>query len=187
MYARAVEQADARLRDLRHEERGEFGVAAAALTSAVVATELAPSLAAPLFVGGLVIGGMAVRSIWRRWDLLDRLAGERDAHAIAEVRAFASREATMDRRHSFAALIRGRLGDATTTDDARVLAAADDLQALARELDDDKLSLDPASAVACMRLLSDVSRSPLLNRALPTEDLRSRIRQIRCGFQPVNL
>ena len=93
----------------------------------------------------------------------------------------------MDRRHSFAALIRGRLGDATTTDDARVLAAADDLQALARELDDDKLSLDPASAVACMRLLSDVSRSPLLIRALPTEDLRARIRQIRCGFQPVNL
>lgn len=187
MFARAVEQADARLRELRHEERGEFGVAAAALAAAVVATELAPSLAAPLFVGGVVVGAMGVRAIWRRWDLLDRLAGERDAHAIAEVRAFASREATMDRRHSFAALVRGRLGDATVTDDARVLAAADDLQALAHDLDDDRLLLDPASAVACMRLLSDVSRSPLLNRALPAEDLRSRVRQIRCGFRPRDL
>jgi len=187
VYARAVEQADARLQDLRHEERGELGVAAAALAAAIVATELAPSLAVPLFVGGVVVGAMGARAIWRRWDLLERLAGERDAHAIAEVRAFASREATMDRRHSFAALLRGRLGDSAATGDTRVLAAADELQALARELDDDELSLDPASAVACMRLLSDVSRSPLLNRTLPTEDLRSRVRQIRCGFRPVDL
>jgi hypothetical protein len=184
VYARAVDQADERLRDLRHEERGELGLAAAALAASVVAAELLPALAAPLFIAGLVVGALGARAMWRRWDLLDRLAGEHDAHVIAEVRAFASREATMDRRQSFAALIRASLRAATLTGDARVLAVADELHALALELENGGFALDPAAAVACMRLLSDVSRSPLLNRQLPVEDLRSHVLRIRCGFQP---
>ena len=186
MYARAVDQADARLRDLRHEEREEFGLAAAVLAASVVATEVAPALALPLFVGGLVVGALGARALWRRWDLLERLSGESDAHVIAEVLAFAAREATMERRGSFAALIRGRLAEARLGADLRVLAVADELDALALELDDGELVLEPASAVACMRLLSDLPRSPLLNRELPTEDLRSRVRQIRSGFAPAS-
>ena len=127
---------------------------------------------------------LGVRALWRRWDLLERLSGERDAYVISEVRAFASREATMERRQSFAALIRGWLRAATHANDARLLAVADELDALASELEDDDLTLEPASAVLCTRLLSDFSGSPLLNRALPSEDLRSRIRQIRSGFTP---
>jgi hypothetical protein len=184
VYARAVDQADARLRDLRYEERGDLGLAAAALAASVAATEGLPALAAPLFIGGLVVGALGVRAMWRRWDLLERLSGERDAHVISEVRAFASREATMDRRHSFAALIRASLRGAALAMDARVLAVADDLERLAGDLEDDELALDPASAVACMRLLSDFPRSPLLNNELPTEDLRSRVLQIRSGFRP---
>jgi hypothetical protein len=178
VYARAVDQADARLRELRQEERGELGVAGAALTASVVATQLIPALAAPLFVGGLVVGLRGTRAMWLRWDLLERLSRERDAHVISEVRAFATREATMERRHSFAALVRGRLA----AEDPRLLAVADELGALASELEDDHLALDPVAAVACTRLLSEVSESPLLNPALPTEDLRSRVRQIRAGF-----
>ena len=184
MYARAVDEADARLRDLRHEERGELCLAGAALAAAVVATEIYPALAMPLFLGGLFVGALGARTMWRRWDLLDRLAGERDAHIIAEVLAFASREATTDRRRSFAVLIRGRLSDATRSGEARVLEVADELDALAVELEDGDLALDPASAVACMHLLSDFPYSPFLNRELATEDLRSRVRQIRSGFRP---
>lgn len=182
MYARAVDQADERLRELRLEERGELAVAASALAGSVVATEVIPALAAPLFVGGLVVGILGARAMWRRWDLLERLSGERDAHVISEVRAFASREATMERRRSFAALVRSGVQEARLASDARVLAVAEELDALASELEDGELALDPASAVACMRLLSDVPGSPLLNRALPIEDLRSRVLQIRCGF-----
>jgi hypothetical protein len=182
VYARAVDHADTRLRELRQEGRGELGVAAAALAASVAATELLPALAVPLFIGGLVVGLLGVRAMWRRWDLLERLSGESDAHVISDVRAFASREATMERRHSFAALIRGRLGNARLVGDARLLAVADDLEALASELEDGDLVLEPASAVTCMRLLSDVAQSPLLNHALPAEDLRSRVRQIRAGF-----
>ena len=184
MYARAVDQADVRLRELRQEERGQLALAATALASAVAATEVRPALAAPLLVGGLVVGVLGVRAMWRRWDLLERLSGERDAHLISEVRAFASREATMERRRSFAALIRGTLRAPRLDVDARVLPVADELEALASELEDADLAFEPASAVLCMRLLSDISRSPLLNQALPPEDLRSRVRQIRSGFKP---
>jgi hypothetical protein len=187
MYARAVDQADARLRELRHDERAELGLAAVALAASIVATEVLPALAAPLFLGGLAIGMLGARAMWRRWDLLERLSGERDAYVISEVLAFASREATMERRHSFAALIRGRLRDARLAADTRVLGVADELDALASELEDGDLALDPASAVACLRLLSDFPQSPLLNQALPSEDLRSRIRQIRSGFMPRGL
>ena len=64
------------------------------------------------------------------------------------------------------------------------MLAAEELEALARELEDDELALDRAFAVACMRLLSDVSASPHFNPALPPERLRSRVRQIRSGFEP---
>jgi hypothetical protein len=33
-----------------------------------------------------------------------------------------------------------------------------------------------------MRMLSDLEESPLLNRARPPEELRSRVRHIRSGF-----
>ncbi len=63
------------------------------------------------------------------------------------------------------------------------MAAAKELEALARDLDDRGLALDPAAAVACMRLLTGIEGSPLLDPALPPEDLRSRIYQIRSGFK----
>ena len=65
--------------------------------------------ALPLFVGGVVTGVRGMRALWRRWDLLEWLAGERDAYAIPEVMAHAAREATVDRRHMYAALVRGEL------------------------------------------------------------------------------
>ena len=89
----------------------------------------------------------------------------------------------MERRQRHAALLRDRLERPGLLYEARILAAAEELEALASELDDEELELDPACAVACMRLLSDVVTSPLLNSALPPQDLRSRVVQIRSGFK----
>ena len=182
MYERAVDEAATRLRELRHEEWQDLGLAALALGLAVVVAEVRPALALPLFVGGLVVGALGVRALWRRWDLLDRLAGERDAYVISDVLAYASRETTMDHRRSFAALIRSTVRQPGPAFQARVDAAAEELEALASELEDEELALDPACAVACRRLLSDLVVSPLLNPVLPPEDLRSRVLQIRLGF-----
>lgn len=187
MYARAVDQADARLRELRQEERGELALAAAALAASLISTEVSPELTAPLFIGGLAVGLLGLRTLWLRWDLLERLSGERDAHVISEVRALAVREATMERRECFAALIRIRIREAELHSDARLLVVAGELEALASELEDPELTFDASAGVACARLLSDVARSPLLNQTLPAEDLRSRVCQIRSGLRRLDL
>ena len=183
MYARAVDDAGERLRELRHEEWEKLGLAALALGLAVTATRVRPSLALPLLFGGFVVGALGVRALWRRWDLVDRLAGERDAYVIPEVLRYASREATMDRRSAMATVIRGWLEEPVPSLETRVRPAAAELEALVSGLTDGSLELDPACAVACQRLLSDVDESPLLNAA-PPEELRSRVRQIRAGFRP---
>ena len=183
MYARKVDEASEQLRELRNEEWGSLGLGALALGLAVAAAEVRPVLAVPLFLGGLFVGGLGMRAVLRRSELVERLAGERDAYAIPEVLAWASREATMERRQRYAAVLRDTLERPGLVYEARVLAAAEELEALSFELDDEELELDPACAVACMRLLSDVVTSPLLNSALPPQDLRSRVIQIRTGFK----
>jgi hypothetical protein len=187
MYARAVEDAAARLRELRFEEWGDFLLGALALGLAATAAELRPAWALPLLISGFAGWALGMRALWRRWDLVDRLAGERDAYTITEVLAYAARETAMDRRQTFAALIRGIAREPGPALEGRVRAAAEDLEALISELEDDELALDPASAIACRRLLSDLAASPLLNPARPAEDLRSRVLQIRSGFSPRRL
>ena len=186
MYARAVDEASERLQELYRQQWDDFGLAAVALGLAVAATRFRPSLALPLFFGGLGVGLLGARALIRRWNLLEHLAGERDAYAIAEVYELASREATFDRRHTLATLIRSRLMQPPPVFEARIRAAAQDLDALASELDDRDLELEPACAVACARLLGDLEESPLLNPTRPPEELRSRVRQIRAGFRPTS-
>ena len=50
------------------------------------------------------------------------------------------------------------------------------------DLEDDDLDLAPASAIACVRLISELEQTPLLNPGPPPDELRSRVRQIRSGF-----
>ena len=46
------------------------------------------------------------------------------------------------------------------------------------------LVLDPTCAVACRRLLTDRSVSPLFDETVPREDIHSWIVRIRDGFSP---
>lgn len=178
MYARAVDDAASRLHELRHDEREGLGLGALALALALCASQLRPAFAVPLFLGGLVVGGRGLVAGVRRWDLVDRLAGERDAYVIAEVRAHAAREASMARRRACSATIR-----ALTAPDRSVARCPERLGsalgALAAELDDPGLELDPACAVACARLLDD--EESLLRGGASS---RARIERIRAGFTP---
>ena len=181
MIARAVEDADRRLRDLRREEWEDGALAAVAMALAIAASAFRPTFAFPLFIGGMFVAGRAVVAGWRRWDLLDRLVVERDAYALSEVRGLAEQEARVVNRRRLSRAIRSGL---ELADNPRSVANADQLLSLADELVDPLLELDPACAVACSRLLTDYVGSPLLNSALPAEDVRSRLVQIRSGFHP---
>lgn len=187
MYARAVDDAGTRLKALRREEREDVALAGVTLGLAIAAAERAPSLALPLLIGGMALGALGVRALWRHWDLVDRLAGEPDAYAIAEVLAYAARETTMQKRQRFAALIRHHLEPMSAERPNRVGDAAEELAALADELEDEALELSPASAVACSRLLAEPTESPLLNPALPRDGLRSSVRRIRSGLRPADI
>lgn len=179
MVARAVEDAGRRLQDLQREEWEDGALAAVALTLAIAASAVHSEFALPIFVGGMFVAGRAVLAIWRRWDLLDRLIVERDAYALAEVRARAEQEAGMVSRRRLSRAIRSRI---ELQENPRAVTNADQLVALAEELADPRLDLDPACAVACRRLLTDDVSSPLINSDLPAVDVRSQLFQIRSGF-----
>jgi hypothetical protein len=179
MYARAVDEARSRLLQLHREEQQQIAVAALALTAALVTTALYEPLVVPLFAGGLAIGMLGVRALWRHWDLVDRLADDRDAYGIPEVRAYAAREARMDRRLLHAAQLRAWAREPTS---AHLADVADELDRLACALEDRERELDPASAIACRRLVSDAAVSPLLDAARPTGELHAAIERILDGF-----
>jgi hypothetical protein len=183
MYARRLMM---RLNALARLDKGAATLLLAALAVVLaltaIVTQVPTQLDLPLFVGGLGVGVLGVRAIFQRWDLIERLAMEPGAYVIPEVLDYASREATMERRQTFAALLRRELRPPYRGADTRVTAMSDELEALARDLEDPAASLDPVAAVRCMRMLSDPIASPLFNPALPPDDLRSHIRLIRTGF-----
>lgn len=86
-----VEAARERLVDLRRDELQQLGVGAGAILASLGLTVAYQPLVAPLFVGGIAVWLLAIRSLWRHWDLVDRLADDPDATVIPEVAAYAER------------------------------------------------------------------------------------------------
>ena len=185
MYARAVDDAGARLRELRHEEWEKLGLAA-----------LDPRAGRHRNAGSTFCRAAAHARRFRRRgsgrsSSLASVGSRRPTRrGTRRVRDPRSPEVRVAGGHDGEALrhgrrIRGWLGEPDGGSlEARIRPAAAELEALASELTDGGLELDPACAVACRRLLSDLGESPLLNAARPPEELRSRVRQIRAGFRP---
>ena len=91
----------------------------------------------------------------------------------------------MESRRSLAQAARARLIPVPgCTRSPRVSAAAEELESLACELEDETLSLDLDCAARCHQLLNNYGESPLLNHLLPEQDVRTWIRRIRSGFEP---
>jgi hypothetical protein len=182
VYARAVDQAQARLLELHDEQLQDLGLGAAGLAASLGASGIYPPFAIPLLVGSVAMGVLGSRAMWRRWDLVDRLADERGAYAIPEVREYAARDARFARRTYYATVIRTWARETTGGWGSDVRS---DLEELASDLENAALDLDPASALACRRLATDPSASPLFAEGRDPEGVRLRIARIRAGFRPV--
>ena len=183
MVTRDVERAANQLRAFRVGAWEHFTLAAIALALALVASRFLPEFALPLLVGGIASLAFGVRDEIRRWDLIDRVVLDRDACQIPVVRDRALRAATMKSRHAMATSIRILLKQSHRATADRLGELAEELEALARCLDDADLTLDPVAAVACERLLTDVEGSPLLDPAASVEDARARIASVTAGFR----
>ena len=185
MTVQTLKESEHRLRELRQDEWADLVLAALAMGLALAASFVHPPLALPLFVGALASSVLAGRAFFRRSELFDRLLLDRDAYAIPEVRRRAEELASPENRRALAHALRSRLTPAPgCSTSPRVALVADELRALAGELDDETLSLDPACAVRCHQLLNNYAESPLLNYLLPEQDVQVWLRRIRCGFEP---
>lgn len=185
MYARDVERAQASLKQLRSTEWEDLALAALAFAGSLVATQVFPQFALPLFVGAVVVGALGVRAVIREWDLVDSLVEDPEAYVIPRILESASRETTRGRREEMAARIRGAVPELGSPTDIRLRAVATELMSLARELEDDELELDPAAAVACSRLMYERDGpGPLFDGMTSAEELRARIQHVRAGFAP---
>ena len=184
MTARRIKEAENRLRDLRREEWSDLALAGLVWGLALGASVVHSPFAGPLFAGALAVAFLAARAFFRRWNLFDGLLLDRDAYSIPEVRGRAEHIASMESRRTLAASVRSRLKPAPGFSlPTRVAAVAEELAALADELENEDLALDPQCAVRCLVLLTDCTDSPLLNELLPAQDVQVRIRQIRAGFE----
>jgi hypothetical protein len=184
MVSRDVERAADRLRAFQVGALEHFTLAAIALGLALVASRFLPAFALPLLVGGIASLALGVRDEIRRWDLIDRVVLDRDACQIPVVLDRARRAATMKNRRALSSSIRILLAQSDRITARQVDELSEELETLARRLDDPELTLDPVAAITCERLLTDVGESPLLDPSASVEDARARIRSVLAGFRP---
>ena len=178
MDARSVERAELQLHELKLQGLSDFGLAAVALGAAVVGSRFLPPLAMPLLVGGLGVGFLGVRALVRHYLLVEDLAVDPDAYLIPEVRRAAQRTASFEHRRQIAGSLRHAL--AASWECPCVESNRDLLGEIAAALEDDRLTLAPASAVALDRLLT--GEHTLYSPGLPADELRSRLRRVLDAF-----
>lgn len=147
----------------------------------LVSTQLAIALAA----GAVVEVVVALALLDARRELIARLALNPAAYVLREVHRYGTRVAAPARRTRLAAWLFEVASEATLPGTLhlrdRVTLVATELEALAHELGS-AISVQPATVVACERLLTRPAESPLYNPRLPADDLRLALRRIRADL-----
>jgi hypothetical protein len=181
--AREVELTSARLDDLGRRVREKGALGFGALGIALAASWLAPSVAVPLLVGGLVLVTMALADTVRRADVIASLAADPDAQSIPAVRRRAALLARPAARKELAATI--RLSLEAPSPSPAVAFCRPELEELAAKLDAPDWEPDPPTAAGCRALLVDGFESPLTNPLVEPALTRSRLRRLLTGFRQV--
>ena len=181
MDARSIEEAGRELGLRRWEECAD---AALAIVAGALALLFGSRAALALAIAAFALALVAAA---RRYLLVERLALDRDAYVIGAVRRYGCRLTSRRTRErlsrSLRSLVVERWRGGFCIVPGRVAAFAAELEQLARELADAECEVEPVSAARCLRLLSDGGESPLLNPAVPVEDLRAALLRIEGGIR----
>lgn len=161
-----------------------LGLAAAALAgpltlvSSPAAIALGAGAAAELLVAGAAELG--------RRESISRLALDADAYVLPEVMRYGTHVARLQERQRLARWLQELVHDARLPGvfflRERVVHHARELEAVASALASPAATVHPASAVACLRLLTRAPHSPLYNDRLPADELALALRSIRSGI-----
>jgi hypothetical protein len=186
MTARQLEFARTHLKHRQARAREYVAVAVACAVLAPAATPFALPLGLALMIGAAAAVCGALINARARRNEIARLALDPSTYALAEVRGYGHRLVEPAEREKLAAWLRELVRDESTPGamflSERVSEHARQLELLARELTSPGLEIHPASAAACLHMLTDAAESPLYNPALPSHELGLMIERIRRGM-----
>jgi hypothetical protein len=188
-----LQEAERKLQALRAQARDlAFALALAAVGTAVaIAAE--PRLALVLAAATVATCVLAVRSIWRRHELLVMLLPLRDAYSIEAVRNEALRFATFGRRRRLGGWLRKIVAVADGQQvppssnvrvlDERVRPRRERVLRIADALEDEARDIHPASVALLHQMLTRPGVSPLYNPGLNEDLLDLALHRVEAGVE----
>ena len=186
MNARELELAATELQRKRRFAREAAVLAILTGMAALVVLSSSLRLAGALAIGAGLELLFAAGALHSRRERISRLALDSTAYHLPEVDRYGSRLVRPNERERLAAWIREVVAEAHLPGSLylpdRVARFARELEALARDLASSAARVQPASVVACRRLLTHAPESPLYNPRLSAEELASALRRIRGGI-----
>lgn len=176
--------------ELRRRSRRVAECAALTLSAAVAAIfalAFSPHVAIALGSGALLEALLLVDMEYRRRDLISRLALEDAAYVLPEVARYGLRSTQSQELNRLSAWFSALPAEARLPGNIyvqdRVESVARELEAIASDLRAPDVVVDPISAVACRRLLTQAVESPLYNARVPPDELRAALERIRRGIR----
>jgi hypothetical protein len=186
MNARDIDTASAQIESLQHRVR--HCVIASGVVAGVAAAAVPFSSGFAIALGVGVIIQLALAGIvWlRRRERIEKLALEPAAYVIPAVARFGARIGALRVRRQLATAIHALVHERGHPLELHLVVRAarytNQLETLARELASPSARVEPATAVACRRLITRPVESPLYNPNLPEEDLRALLLRLRAGI-----
>jgi hypothetical protein len=180
---------EARLSALAQRRRRARSAALLAVVCAVlgaVTSLFMVAMEVSLAVGSTVGVVVAIANFAAYRETIAVLALDPSAYVIPEVSRYGGRFATATERARLAKSLEGVVRESTLPESwflaDRARCHAQQLESLATELACPHVSIRPASAVACRRLLTCGAESPLYNPKIPSNELDAVLMRIRLGI-----
>jgi hypothetical protein len=182
MNAREIEHAGDYLARKRSRFREGVLVAAVCALLAAAIGPFALNAALALLVGSAAAATFAVAHKLGYRDAIARLALEPSAYVLPDIRHYGARLTLPAERAKLAAWLYEVVQEAQIPGNwylaDRVARYEVQIRAVAWQMAASGVPIPPASVVACHRLLTRASESPLYNPDLPAEDLLARLERI---------